>query len=257
MDTKVNYGKGILGGLVFGIIASIPWILIYVFVNMFVAYLGALIGLGVIFGYKKFINKIDKKMPLIVILIILFIVVLNAMVVIPGILLIQNGIPFSISNLILLYEIEGVLPSLIKDLLMSIVFAALGAVPYINSINVQIKNNDPNSDINPIYNSSALVAEYMKNIREYFIKKSATDKKHAIPITDDLHFNEIALKNLKFGKGIVEVDGLYYYDLEKGTKIENDYTKLAIKSNNPFSKKSFIILIIVVIIIALISVLFI
>ena len=253
MNTKTNYGKGILGGLVFGILASIPWILIYVFAGMFVAYLGALIGLGVIFGYKSFVNKIDKKMTVIVSIIILFIVIVNAMVVIPGILLVQNGIPLSFTNLILLYQIEGILPELVKDLLMSIVFAGLGAFPYISSINLQLKNKNPNAEINPLYNSSSLMLNYFKDIREYFESKSATDEKHAISISDDLHFNEIAFKNLKISKSLVEVDGLYYYDLEKGIKFEEDYIKLVNKNNKPFSKKFFIILIILIIFIVLIT----
>ena len=61
MDEKVNYGKGILGGLLFGVIAAIPWILIYVFAGLFIVYLGALIGLGVIYGYKSFVIRLIIK----------------------------------------------------------------------------------------------------------------------------------------------------------------------------------------------------
>lgn len=253
MEEKVNYGKGILGGLAFGIIASIPWILVYLFANLFVAYFGALIGLGVIYGYKLFANKIDKKMPIFVSIIILLIVVINAMIIIPGLLLIQNDIPFSFSNLILLYQIEGILPAFLKDLIISIVFAALGALPYINSIRLQVQNNNSNNDIKLIYNSNALVVEYMKTIKEYFVNNSATDSEHAIAITDDLNFNEFALKNLKTAKGIVEVNGLYYYDLEKGLKIEEEFSKLASKSNKLFSKRNIVILIILIVIVVVVS----
>lgn len=253
MNEKVNYGKGILGGLLFGIIASIPWILINVFVHLFVVYLGALIGLGVIYGYKLYVNKIDKKMPIIVSIIIVFIVVVNAMVIIPGSILIQNGIPFSFSNLLVLYQIEGFLPEFIKDLLISLLFAGLGALPYINSIRLQLMSKNPSDDIKLVYNSSELLVEYMKTIREYFVNNSATDSDHVIAITDDLNFNKIALNNLMKLKAIVEVNGLYYYDLEKGMKIENDFNKSANAMKHPFSKKYFIILLIIVLAIFVIS----
>ena len=247
MDEKVNYGKGILGGLLFGVIAAIPWILIYVFAGLFIVYLGALIGLGVIYGYKSFVNKIDNKMPIIVIIIIVFIVSINAMVVIPGLLLIQNGIPFSIDNLFILYSLEGILPELLRDLLISLLFAGLGAFPYINSVRLQLKDKNHGDDVQPLFNSNALMLEYVNAIKEYFVKESATDKDHAIAIKDSANINEAALKTLKLSKAVVEVNGLYYYDLEKGAKVEETYKRLATRSNNIFTKKYFIIILIILV----------
>lgn len=248
MEEKVNYGKGALGGLLFGVIASIPWILIYVFAGYFIVFLGAFIGLGVIYGYKSFVNKIDKKIIPIVSIIIVFIVVVNAMVVIPGLLLIQNGIPFSIENLIFLYSIEGVLPEFLSDLFVSLVFAGLGALPYINSVRLQLKNKNPGEDIQPLFNSNALLADYINKAKEYFVNKSATDSEHAIAIKDDVDINEMALKILKKSKVVIEVDGKYYYDLEKGAKVETTYNNLATRSNSPFTKKYFIIMAILIIV---------
>ena len=52
MKKIAKYFTGILGGLIF----SIPWLLVYVFLNLSVGYLDCLIVFGIVLGYKL-VNK--------------------------------------------------------------------------------------------------------------------------------------------------------------------------------------------------------
>lgn len=244
MENKNRFFRGILGGFLFGLLASIPWILVYFFLNYFIAYLGALIGIGVVYGYKMFTDTLDKKMPIFVSIITLFIITLISLVIVPGVLLLENGIPLSLDNYIFLYQIEGMLPSLLKEYFISILFAALGAGGYIYNVYLQIRNNQ--SDIKITSNTYSLVIDYLLKIKDYFIKNNATDKEHLLAITDDLGFDKLALKMFIAGKALVEIDGLYYFDLEKGDKVIENY-KLANYDKNKSFRKILIVCIIVIV----------
>lgn len=250
MNNKNSYFRGLLGGFLFGILASIPWLLVYFFLNYIIVYLGALIGIGVVYGYKMFTDTLDKKMPIFVSIIVILIVTLNSLVVTPCILLLKNGIPLSFDNYIFLYQIEGMLPALLKDYLISIVFAVLGAGVYIYNAYLQIRNNQ--GDIKITSNTYNLVNDYLLNIKNYFVENNAIDKEHLIAITDDLGFDKLALKMYKAGKALVEIDGLYYFDLEKGNKVIDDYSRVNYRNNVSF-KKIMIICVIVLIACFLIS----
>ena len=47
MNEKNNYVKGILGGFLGGLIATIPWILMYVYGNLILEILTIVIAIGV------------------------------------------------------------------------------------------------------------------------------------------------------------------------------------------------------------------
>ena len=49
---KTSYFTGIIGALIGGIIASIPWVLVYVYGNMMLSLLAVLIAAGEFYGYK-------------------------------------------------------------------------------------------------------------------------------------------------------------------------------------------------------------
>ena len=49
-----GYFKGILGALLGGIVASIPWILVYVYANMIYSILAVIIAMGALKGYQLF-----------------------------------------------------------------------------------------------------------------------------------------------------------------------------------------------------------
>ena len=57
MDNVKKYVMGIFGGILGGLIASIPWILMYVYGNMIVQILSVVIAMGVLKGYQMFHGK--------------------------------------------------------------------------------------------------------------------------------------------------------------------------------------------------------
>ena len=48
-----NYGLGILGALIGGVVGSIPWIIVALTTNFFIGWLGFVIGICALYGYKK------------------------------------------------------------------------------------------------------------------------------------------------------------------------------------------------------------
>lgn len=63
---RENYIKGILGALIGGILFSLPWVLVYVYLNYILSLLAAVIALGAFTFYKLFGGMVDKKTPLII-----------------------------------------------------------------------------------------------------------------------------------------------------------------------------------------------
>ena len=57
-----SYLTGIIGAIIGGAIATIPWVLAYVYGNVMLSLLAVLIGAGEFYGYKIFRGKIDKKL---------------------------------------------------------------------------------------------------------------------------------------------------------------------------------------------------
>ncbi len=49
-----SYFTGILGAIIGGSIATIPWVLAYVYGNVMLSLLAVLIAAGELFGYKTF-----------------------------------------------------------------------------------------------------------------------------------------------------------------------------------------------------------
>ena len=58
-----SYITGIIGAVIGGAIASLPWVLVYVYGNMIVAILAVLIALGAFYGYKLVKGKMGKGLP--------------------------------------------------------------------------------------------------------------------------------------------------------------------------------------------------
>ena len=83
MKEKRGYIRGILGGLIGGFIASVPWILMYVYGNMILSLLAIIIAIGVLKGYQICKGKIDNKLPVIIIVISLLCVTVSTLLIIP------------------------------------------------------------------------------------------------------------------------------------------------------------------------------
>ena len=62
METK-RYILAILGGILGGLIASIPWLCLLIFGSVSLSILAFLIPMGVNYGYRKCKGRVNKKLP--------------------------------------------------------------------------------------------------------------------------------------------------------------------------------------------------
>ena len=129
-----NYTKGIIGGIIGGLIASIPWILLDVYGNIICSYFAFFIGIGVLKGYQ-YRGLTDRKLPKIVMIISLFIITLVTLIITPLIQLNQGTSYVNINSLITLYSFEPFLSVIIKNYVIAIIFTLLGLKGVINEIN--------------------------------------------------------------------------------------------------------------------------
>ena len=130
----------LLGAVIGGLVAAIPWILVYVFGNMIFSALAALIAIGALFGYKLFKGTYFKQLSIIISLISVLIVTLVTLVIIPLIELYRADYVVSFENLSILYTFDSFKSSIIKDYVISLIFTFLG-------ISGVIKNIKDNAEI--------------------------------------------------------------------------------------------------------------
>ena len=142
MNENKNYVTGILGGLIGGFIATIPWILMYVYGNMILSLLAIIIAIGVLKGYQLCKGKVDKKLPIIIIVISLICVTISTLLIIPILLLIKEGQAGSIENLQTLYNYEPFMQAIMKDYAISVVFTFLGISGVVSNVKKQINDGE-------------------------------------------------------------------------------------------------------------------
>ena len=133
-----KYVLGILGGLICGLVAALPWILVYIFGEMILSLLAIPIAIGVNWGYRKFGGTVDKKLPIIIIVISLLIVLLVCFVILPLGMLAYYSYDVSLSNLTLLYGNSEFVGAIMKDSLFSIVFAILGISGIVSKVRNEV-----------------------------------------------------------------------------------------------------------------------
>ncbi len=128
MEEKKEKGYiiGIVGALIGGFFASLPWILMYVYGNMIFSLLALPIALGAWKGYQLFKGKQDGKLPYIVAVISVLVITLATLVIIPMLLGVKNGYEFSFDILDLLYQSSDFKTAIFKDYAISILFTFLG-----------------------------------------------------------------------------------------------------------------------------------
>ena len=99
MEENKSYFKGILGALIGGLIATIPWILCYVYVNMMFSILAIFIGIASLKGYQLMKGKVDKKLPYIIGGISFISITIATLIIIPSLLLLKENVTPTINNL--------------------------------------------------------------------------------------------------------------------------------------------------------------
>ena len=163
-NQKGSYITGIIGALIGGAIASIPWILTYSFANMIVAVLATLIAGGAFLGYKIFKGKIGKGLPAIITIVSVIVITVVTLVICPMILLAKEGLEVNRYNFQMLYSASEMRAAIIQDLIMSLLFTVLGIAAVVRSISIQIKNGTSEGKLQ--FNTNAVLEESRKQITE-------------------------------------------------------------------------------------------
>jgi len=258
METK-NY-KIIFGALVGGVLAAIPWLLIYVYVNYIVFLLTFIIPHGVYYGYKLFGGKPSKKSYVITWIITITIFIILSFLAAPLLFFVKDGYGLNFSYVIEAYKSSDFIWGIIHDVAFSLIFTILGAL----SIKESIKRDlgiKPDITVSTSL-ASGITNKYLiandhiiKEIKDTFTKKKAIDKSNAISDSELLHIFESSDKKkvfnfLKKQTIIVKIKNRYYYSIQSEENPNYRFRKMYFKS----LKWAFLIIIISVILGILVAV---
>ena len=181
-----HYLLGIVGAFLGGFIASIPWILMYLYGNMILSALSIIIAISALKGYQIFKGTIDNKLPVIISIVSLLVVIITTLFITPMLLIIQEGYEPTIANLKILYNDSQFFGGIIHDFIISIVFTILGISGVVANIKRQIKESDVPLDRISISDSlstsqvGAATLEKKKSVKDIFIKYEAMSKQNTI-----------------------------------------------------------------------------
>ncbi len=215
---KKSYLLGILGGILGVFVACIPWILMYVYGEMILSALAVVIALGVLKGYQLFKGKVDKKLPVIIIVISCICVTVSTLVLIPCLLLSSENISINTANLNKLYNYDPFMTAMIKDYVISLLFTFLGIAGVVKNIKKQIeegKTDNIKVEFNDGGNSKEAKKEYEK-IKKKFLKLNAIDKYSGVE-KEQIECDKRYFNFLKNAGIIKKYQGKYYYS-EKDEK---------------------------------------
>lgn len=137
-----NYILGILGAILGGLVASVPWIIMYVYLEILWSFMALIIGYGAFIGYKTFKGKMDIKVPYIVGIVSILIVVFVTLYVIPCLLIMKEGITPTSEVISFLYSNSEFKGAIIKDLIFALLFTVLGVSGIFKTLKVQAQNGE-------------------------------------------------------------------------------------------------------------------
>lgn len=246
-----SYVTGIIGAIIGGLIATIPWVLAYVYGGMMLSILATLIAAGEFYGYKICKGRVNKALPIILMILAIIIVSVATLVIIPGALIQKEGISVSVQNIQRLYENKEFSTALMGDFAISVIFTILGASIITANIKKQIQNSD-GEDIKLDLNNSKEVMEAKKAnielVKPIFTKYEATSKEKAMLKEEVLAETENpgikqSFNYLKSLGIIKKYKGKYYYSEEN----ENKQTQPKKMST---WKKVFLVIVIVLCVVA-------
>lgn len=246
-----NYITGIIGATIGGLIAAIPWILIYIYGNMLLSLLAAIIAVGEFYGYKICKGKINNKLPIIIMILAIIIVTVVTFLILPTMMLIKQNVPVSIETITNLYSYSEFTSAMTTDYIVSIIFTILGAGIITSNIKKQLLSNPENVEVSLINNQEQIKfkQDAINIIKPIFEKYNAITKENTM--TKEEVISELENKNhktyfdyLKNLKIIKKVQGRYYYSEE------NENNK---KSYSLFGRILGVIAIVIIIGIAIIA----
>ena len=256
-SVKCSYLTGILGAIVGGAIATIPWVLVYIYGEMMFSILAVLIAAGELYGYKIAKGKINKKLPIILMVIALIIVTVTTLVIIPTLLIAKEGIAVNLTNISRLYENSEFATAMMKDFIISLIFTILGASIITSNIKKQLENNDGKEvkiQFSNNENINKMIRESIEELKPIFEKYEATTpdkammKEEVLAETSEDKGAKIRFNYLKQMGIIKKYKGKYYYseDDENGT---NNYKKMS-----KLQKISLIVLLILIVLVMIVTI---
>ncbi|MBE6149687.1 MAG: hypothetical protein E7170_03060 [Firmicutes bacterium] len=142
MEKEKNYVLGIIGAIIGGLIASLPWIICYVYLEMLWSLLALPIAWVALKGYRLLNGKEDKKLPIIIGAISIIVITIVTLVIIPLLLLGQEGLPANFEMLKVLYEFDEFKSAIIKDYIFSLLFTVLGISGVISNLKKEVNNEN-------------------------------------------------------------------------------------------------------------------
>lgn len=142
-----NYVLGVIGSIIGALIATLPWILMYIYGEMMLSLLAILIAFGAFYGYKLFKGKIDKKLPIIISVVSIIAISIATLIIIPGALLIEAGVDANIENFKILYEDSDFFSAIMKDYVVSIIFTIIGISGVVINLKKQLNSGVSSEEI--------------------------------------------------------------------------------------------------------------
>ena len=217
MKKIAKYFTGILGGLIF----SIPWLLVYVFLNLSVGYLDCLIVFGIVLGYKLVNKDIynDTKTRIYLIISSCLIALLNVLVLMPIIVMIKEGTGVTLESFKVLYTNKEFLCAVVLDVILALLMVLAPSIFF----QVDFKN---------IKTDKPDIQTFIDELEKIFNNHGATTKETAVSkkiIKDDISNLEISkFKKLFYmdaikSRYIKTTKGKWYFEPKKNTKKNQKY----------------------------------
>lgn len=219
MDSNLNVEnnkKGYLVGILIGLLFSLPWVLVFAFLNVSSGYLAILIVYGVIKGYKIVNKEIynDKNTKLYLIISSIIIVLLGIFVLIPLLCLLKMG-DTSSEMIKFLYTSQEFLNSMVIDAIIALIMVLIPSL--LLPIDFKLKNSNKSE--------TEIFTDEIVNI---FNKHKALSKETAV----DKNIIKDEINNINLG----HTKKVIYLDILKNSLIksykDNWYLNDKYKSNN-------------------------
>lgn len=215
-EKRGNIALGTIGAFLGAFVATIPWILMYIYGEMILSVLAIIIAAGALFGYKILNGPIDKRLPIIISIASIVSVVVSTLVIIPLLLLKTEGLEMSIDNLEALYNFQEFASAITKDLIISIAFTILGISGIVSTTKKQIENKEE-VKINFNNANTSNMNQNIEEARNVFTKLNAMEKENAVSkeeiLSDFENGNGKQIFNsLKMAQIIRKYKGNYYFN---------------------------------------------
>lgn len=215
-EKRGNIALGTIGAFLGAFVATIPWILMYIYGEMILSVLSIIIAAGALFGYKTLNGPIDKRLPIVISIASIVSVVVSTLVIIPLLLLKTEGLEMSIDNLERLYKFQEFSSAITKDLIISVAFTILGISGIVSTTKKQIENKEE-VKINFNNANTSNMNQNIEEARNVFTKLNAMEKENAVSKEEILSNFENGngkqiFSSLKMAQIIRKYKGNYYFN---------------------------------------------